>query len=196
MKSFKKVLALGAVLAASSSVAFADSINGSIGVDASAGTTTQFSSTGIMFTNSSGLPAGMVNSSTGSFDGVPTPEVPIGSSVNLQNLVFGTSGTELLSGANFTFTVDSSVLATDVVVGGNIVAITATGTGMFTETGYSATPGTFILQSSNSGTTSLDITGTATAVTPEPNSLVLMGTGLLAAAGMLFMRRRNADNLI
>ena len=196
MKRFTNILALGAVLAASSSVAFADSINGSIGVDASAGTTTTFSDTGITFSNSSGLPAGMVNSSTGSFDGVPTPEVPIGSAVTLQNLVFGTSGTELLSGANFTFTVASSVLATDVVVGGNIVAITATGTGMFTETGYSATPGTFILQSSNSGTTSLDITGTATAVTPEPNSLVLMGTGLLAAAGMLFLRRRNADNLL
>ena len=88
------------------------------------------------------------------------------------------------------------MLATDVVQNGQIVAITATGTGMVPETGYSPTPGTFILQSSNSGTTSLDITGTATAVTPEPNSLVLMGTGLLAAAGMLFMRRRNADNLI
>lgn len=195
MKSFTKVLALGAVLAASSSVAFADSIVGSIGVDAAPGTTTSFTSTYIDFTNSMGTAAGMVNSATGTFDGVPTPVVAVGTPVTLQNLVFGTSGTELLSGANFSFTVLNSVLAASVSVPGSD-SITVTGSGIFTETGYSATPGTFILQSSDSGATSLNITGVATAVTPEPNSLVLMGTGLLAAAGMLFARRRNADNLL
>lgn len=195
MKSFSKILALGAVLAASSPLAFADSIVGSVGVDASAGTTTSFSDTYINFSNRFGLPTGMVNSSTGTFDGT-NPIVPVGTGVTLQNLVFGTSGTMLLSSADFSFTVLSSTLESNYVAPDGSSSITVGGTGTFTETGYSATPGTFILQSSNSGATSLNITGTAAAVTPEPNSLVLMGTGLLAAAGMLFMRRRNADNLI
>ena len=178
MKNLIKFAALGAALAVSALSAHATAISGSIalsGLDS-------YNSTGVTFDNPGEVLGG--TGTLGAFGGDPA---------TLTSFLFASSNNvELFSTANFleaaTFTINGPV-SVSTVDGSQVV----TGSGTFTETGivnYAATTGSFTLTDSDNQIEAFEITADV-APTPEPSSLMLLGTGLTGAAGMFFRRRRS-----
>jgi hypothetical protein len=175
--------------------ALADQITGSLGVG---GGNDQWTATGITFSN----PSATARDATGDFAtvlGVSPATNP--ATINDTSFTFATPDELIFTvgTTTATFTATGPIdVSTD-----NAMFLNLSGTGTLTLTGYDATPGTFSFSSTDSGdnfgtagssTYGFDITATPTSATPEPGSLVLLGTGLLAMAILLY-RKSNRPSL-
>lgn len=180
MRIFSKLLILGTALAVSTSLAYADTLGaGAIGVgpapDGQA--IIHWTSTGLFYDPFGDAVVNEADGSLASFLGVNV-------GVNGFNFASVSAATPIL--VYFTSeggqTLDYFLTSIDVVADTSSLLV-LTGSGYFTDTGYDDTAANLELTASSNGVTNYETTSSITP-TPEPGSLLLLGTGLLSAAGI------------
>jgi hypothetical protein len=186
MKKLMQILFVGTMLAAFAPLALASSITGSLGI---AGSDT-FTSAGIDFSS-----PGVVISASGSLANFALQSVTL-NSFSFNSSADGKTLFTIVDGKQ-TLTFD----ITDITSSGTNSALgfpneTVAGTGVLTDTvlkhpgDFTPTDGTFTISTNANGSTTFALDASPAAVTPEPSSLLLLGTGLVSAAGMLIRKRR------
>jgi hypothetical protein len=195
MKIVSKLFVLGAALAVSTSFAYADTM-GSVAISPIYGTTVSYSTSGLDYSPQGATINSQITGANGSLnvfggDYATLDGINFLSNGNINTY---TAGAEIFQASGTTGFLDYVLTSGTWAIDGHD-DLTILGTGYFDVNGVDEA-GSITITGSNNGIFNVETTGNTsgvTSVTPEPGSLVLLGTGLLSAAGIA--RKKFASKL-